>query len=131
MTNSEYIARVITHYARNKTKIGTVSFDKTVGRFVIKNLDGTSPDVYTREIHCGHIYILKDIDGVWKIGQCELLDNGWAFCGTAITAKNCKDIQIVYPTENRLLRVTDAYIEQDANFGKFSEDFIRATLVNR
>ena len=125
MTSTEYIARTINFYSKNNAKIGSVNFEKDINRFVIRdtvtNKNVTTPD---GGIHCGDIYILKDIDGCWKICQCELVGDLWKFLGTGINAENCENIPIIYVPNKRIIRYPNFMIDKDMDFGTLSDDFV-------
>ena len=131
VTSTEYISRVISFYSRNTVKCGKLSFDEKSGRFVI--LDKKGKNVFDPDdgIHCGDIYLMSGLKGVWKFGQCELTADGiWVMCGTNITSKNYDKIcpDILYVKNKRLSRITDEHIPINTNWGTVSDDFVRDVL---
>ena len=129
MTKTEYIGRVISFYARKRINLGYLNFDKNVGRFII--CDGENKNIFTYRdgLHCGDSYILKVSDDTWKIGQCELDDdNVWKMFGTNITSENCENVHVLYVKNERLTRIMDEYVDQNVDFGSFSDDFVRCVL---
>ena len=126
MTNTEYIARVIHHYMSHEVKLGYLSYNKNVNRFVICNDKGKKIDIQPDGcIHCGDTYIVKDNDGAWRIAQCEKTEDGlWKMLGTEITEKNCENNQILYIKNYRLPRFIPDFIDKSFKLNELSNDFI-------
>ena len=131
MTNMEYVARVASFYARNTVNCGTLSFDKTAGRFVI--LDRSFKNIFMPNdgLHCGDVYLVRFSPNAWRAAQCERDDDGtWVMCGTNITSENCDKIvpDILYVKNKRLTRFLNEYVDKNANFSTLSDDFVRDVL---
>lgn len=129
MTNTEYIARTVNFYSQNNAKIGSVNFDKDINRFIIRSIRNENMTTPEDGIHCGDVYILRDIDGCWKIGQCELVGDVWKFFGTSITADNCMDVPIIYVPNKRIMRYSNFFTDADMSFESLSYDFVSQLIA--
>lgn len=125
MSNTDYIATVICYYAKNKVKIGTLTFDQKANRFIILDSKNKKSKSFPDDgIHCGDIYIVQDNRGSWKIGQCELDDGVWRLLGTDLHQENCNNNMILYVNHKRLERITDTWITQEFDVGVLSDKLI-------
>lgn len=130
MTNTEYIARVVKFYSKNKVKLGRLTFDKHVGRFVIRTINMRKAITAPEDgIHCGDIYILREKSGKWKIGQCEIAkDHKWKFLGTDVTEDSIDEVLILYVNGKRLIRLSDDFLDETFDLGELSEMFVEEWL---
>lgn len=133
MTKTEYIARVISYYRKNKIKYGYLTFDKNEKRFVIKGACEKASKAYPYDgLHCGDVYIVRDKDEKWRIAQCELATDGiWKMLGTEITERDCFDengenvlFHVLYVDNKRLMRFDDEFINESFQLGELSSAFI-------
>jgi hypothetical protein len=128
ITNTEYVARVIRYYSKNKPKLGTLEFDLMQGRFIIKDQKGNPVSSYPGTgLHCGDVYIVQNTDKSWHIAQCELVEDMWKMVGSDITDES-EPTGVIYVPHDRLMRFADFWVDDTWKLGALSNEFINMLL---
>lgn len=128
MTKTEYVARVIYFYSKNKPRVGYLTFDKKKDGFgIVEGGSLLSKTIPEDGLHCGDTYILTDNEGKWRIGQCKLVEGIWKILGTDITEKTCNNNLILYVREKTL---NDKFFV-DEHYGEELSDWLVSRLVGR
>lgn len=127
---AEYVGRVFYFYSRNNVKIGGLTYDEELDRFVIvdsKRGKRVNPD---DGLHCGDVYIVADKDE-WKIVQCEYCNGEWKMLGSSITSNTCgknKSHTILYVKDRKLSRFTETWIDDTFDLGDLPSDLVMSLV---